>query len=152
MTSWYSWDYGFTRNVIDFFGKKYSQQKSIPNFVTIVSDVSYTHETKIDTFSIKPMIEWELITILYTKIFRRKIDFRYFSRHASHSGPENLKKSRPKKLVKSNKSISRKFFLIKFHFLQFQTWPKINFWTGKKIKTARNAISRKKECWYFLLR
>ena len=27
-----------------------------------------------------------------------------------HSGPENLKKSRPKKLVKSNKSISRKFF------------------------------------------
>ena len=26
----------------------------------------------------------------------------------THSGPENLKKSRPKKLVKSNKSISRK--------------------------------------------
>ena len=34
-----------------------------------------------------------------------------------HSGPENFKKSRPKKLVKSNKSISQ-FFLTKFHFLQ----------------------------------
>ena len=26
--------------------------------------------------------------------------------------------------------------------MQFQKWPKINFWTGKKFKTARNAISR----------
>ena len=42
--------------------------------------------------------------------------------------------------MKSNKSISRKNFFIKFHFLQFQKWPKINFWTGKKLKTARNAI------------
>ena len=48
--------------------------------------------------------------------------------------PEYLKKSRPQKLVKSNKSISRKFFLTKFHFLQFQKWPKINFWTGKRLK------------------
>ena len=59
-------------------------------------------------------------------------------------GPENLKKYRPEKLVKSNKSISRKF-LTKFHFLQFQKWPKINFWTGKKFKTARNAILREKK-------
>ena len=29
---------------------------------------------------------------------------------SKHSGPENLKKARPKKLVKSNKSISRKNF------------------------------------------
>ena len=36
-------------------------------------------------------------------------------------------KSRPKKLVKSNKSISRNFILTKFHFLQFQKWLKINF-------------------------
>ena len=35
-------------------------------------------------------------------------------------------------------------FLIKFHFWRFQKGPKINFWTGKKFKTARNAISRKK--------
>ena len=50
-----------------------------------------------------------------------------------HNGAENFKKSRPKKLVKSNKSISRKNSLNKFHFLQFQKWPKINFWTEKKI-------------------
>ena len=61
----------------------------------------------------------------------------------SHSGPEYLKKSRPKNLVKSNKSISRNFILTKFHFLQFQKWPKINFLTEKKFKTANNAISRK---------
>ena len=50
------------------------------------------------------------------------------------SWPENLKKSRSKKLVNRNKSISR-FFLAKFHFLQFQKWTKMNFWTGKKFKT-----------------
>ena len=44
-----------------------------------------------------------------------------------HSGPENFKKIPAKKLVKSNKSISRNFILTKFHFLQFQKWPKINF-------------------------
>ena len=38
-----------------------------------------------------------------------------------------LKKVQDKKLVKSNKSTSRKFFLTKFHFLQFQKWPKITF-------------------------
>ena len=59
-----------------------------------------------------------------------------------NSRPENLKKSRPKRVVKSNKSISRKFFLTKFHILQFQKWPKINFWTKKKFKTVKNAISR----------
>ena len=39
--------------------------------------------------------------------------FLFFISHGEihiHSGPENLKKSRPKKLVKSNKSISRKKF------------------------------------------
>ena len=35
----------------------------------------------------------------------------------SANGPENLKKSRPKKFMKSNKSISRQFILIKFLFL-----------------------------------
>ena len=59
-----------------------------------------------------------------------------------------LKKSWPKKLVKSNKSISRENFLAKFHFLQFQKWPKINFWTVKKFK---NTISRKKNwfIWFY---
>ena len=32
-----------------------------------------------------------------------------------HSGPENLKNARPKKLGKSNKSISRNFYLNIFH-------------------------------------
>ena len=59
-----------------------------------------------------------------------------------YSRPENLKKSRPKKLVKSNNSILRKNILTKIHFLQFQKWPKINFWTAGK-KFAKNAISRK---------
>ena len=59
------------------------------------------------------------------------------------SGPENLKKSKPKKLLKSNKAISWNF-PPKFNFLLFQKWPKINFWTGKKFKTAKNAISQKK--------
>ena len=49
----------------------------------------------------------------------------------------------PKKLVKSNKSISRNFVFDQIHFLQFQKWPKTNFWTGKKFKIAKNVISRK---------
>ena len=45
--------------------------------------------------------------------------------------------------MKSNKSVLRtKFFFTKFHFLQFQKWPKINFRTGKKFKTTKNAMSR----------
>ena len=38
-----------------------------------------------------------------------------------------VRKSRPKKFVKSNKSISQKIFLTKIHFLLDQKWPKINF-------------------------
>ena len=49
----------------------------------------------------------------------------------SHSGPEILKKSSPKKTREI------KFFLTKFHFLQFQKWPKINFRTGKKFKLPK---------------
>ena len=61
-----------------------------------------------------------------------------------------LKKVQAKKTrVKSNKSISRNFCLTKFHFLQFQKLPKINFWTGKNFKTAKNAISRK-NCFLFI--
>ena len=58
-----------------------------------------------------------------------------------HSGPENLKS--PGQKTREIKSISRNFLLTKFHFLYFQKWPKINFWTRKKFKTAKNAISRK---------
>ena len=74
---------------------------------------------------------------------RTSKNHKIFAPHVTHSGPEILQKSRTKKLVKSNTSISRKkIFLTKFHFLPFQKWPKINFCTGKKFKTAKNAISR----------
>ena len=52
-----------------------------------------------------------------------------------------LKKSRAKKLVKSNKSISQKNFLTKFHFLQFQKWPKMNFWPFLKLQ-KRNLVKK----------
>ena len=42
-------------------------------------------------------------------------------------GQKILKSPVQKKLVKSNKSFSRNFILTKFHFLQFQIWPKIIF-------------------------
>ena len=55
-----------------------------------------------------------------------------------HSGPENLKKSRPKKLVKSNKSISRKIFSPKssiakqiFHEIAFLAV--LNFFPVQKL-------------------
>ena len=50
-----------------------------------------------------------------------------------HTGPENLKKSGAKK----TREIKLNFFLAKFHFLKFQKWPKINFWTGKSLKLAK---------------
>ena len=40
-----------------------------------------------------------------------------------HSGPENLKKFRPKKFVKSNKSISRKNFLKVIHKITLRKYP-----------------------------
>ena len=62
-----------------------------------------------------------------------------------HSGPENLKKSRPKKLVKSNKTISRKMFFNQIPFFcNFKNGQKSIFEMEKKFKTAKYAISRKK--------
>ena len=73
------------------------------------------------------------------KVLARHFDLtkKIFSSNFIHSGPENLKKSRPKKLMKSNKSISQKNF---GHLKNSQKW---NFWIVKKFKTARNAISWK---------
>ena len=55
--------------------------------------------------------------------------FVYFKNYSFfHRGAENLKKSRPKKLMKSNKSISRKNFFARIpSLLQFRKRPKINF-------------------------
>ena len=44
-----------------------------------------------------------------------------------HSGPENLKKSSSKKLVKSNKSILRKNFFDQIPFFAFENMAKNNF-------------------------
>ena len=65
-----------------------------------------------------------------------------------HRGPENLKTSRPKHLVKWNKSISRTIFLTKFHFLQFHKWPKINFWTGGKSLKLPRMQFYEKNVWF----
>ena len=50
--------------------------------------------------------------------------------------------------MKSNKLISGIIFLTKFHFLQFQKGPKINFWTGKKVKTAKKGNFIIKFFWF----
>ena len=47
--------------------------------------------------------------------------------------------------------IQNQFHEYFFHvipFLPFQKRPKINFWTGKKFKTAKNAISRNWFIWF----
>ena len=46
-----------------------------------------------------------------------------------HSGPENLKKSRPKNSWNQINQFHQK----KSIFLQFQKWPKINSWTREKF-------------------
>ena len=61
-----------------------------------------------------------------------------------HSGPENLKKSTPKNSWNQINQFHEKIVWPNFIFCNFQKWPKINFGTGKKFKTAKNAISRKK--------
>ena len=51
----------------------------------------------------------------------------------SHSGPENLKKSRPKKLVKSNKSISRKKFFNQIPFFEISKMAENQFLNWEKV-------------------
>ena len=50
-----------------------------------------------------------------------------------HSRPENLKKCRPKKLVKSNKSISRKIFFDKIPFFAVSKMAKYLFLNWEKV-------------------
>ena len=52
-------------------------------------------------------------------------------------GPENLKKSRPKKLVTSNKSISRNFYWPKSIFCHFKNGQKSIFELGKSLKLLK---------------
>ena len=53
---------------------------------------------------------------------------------SENTAGQKFKKVQTKKLVKSNKSISRIIFLTKLHFLPFQKWPTINFWTGENCQ------------------
>ena len=57
---------------------------------------------------------------------QKKITQKYAT--GGHSGPENLKKSRPKKLVKSNKSISRKKIFSQIPFFAISKMTKNQFW------------------------
>ena len=56
------------------------------------------------------------------------------------SGPENFKKSRPKKFVKSNKSISRKNSI----FYNFKNGQKSIFELGKSLKVPKMQFHEKK--------
>ena len=51
----------------------------------------------------------------------------------AHSGAENLKKSRPKKLVKSNKAISRKKFFDQIPFFAISKMAKNQFLNWEKV-------------------
>ena len=63
----------------------------------------------------------------------------------THSRPENLKRSRPKKLVKLNKSISRKFFLAKFiFFCNFKNSQKSIFELEKCLKLSKMQFYERK--------
>ena len=55
------------------------------------------------------------------------------TRSTSHSGPEKLKNSRPKKLMKSNKSISRKKFFEQFPFFAISKMAKNQFLNWEKV-------------------
>ena len=62
----------------------------------------------------------------------------FFISLSSQYGPENLEKTILPKNSWNQINQFHEFFLTKFHFLQFQKWPKINFWTREKFKTAKN--------------
>ena len=63
------------------------------------------------------------------------------------SGPEKLKKSRPKKLMKSNKSISWIFFWPNSIFCDFKNGQKSIFELEKSLKLP-NCIFQKKSLWF----
>ena len=63
----------------------------------------------------------------------------------NHSGPENLKKSRPKKLVKSNKSTSQMFFWTNSIFCNFKNGQKSIFELGKSLKLPKMQFHIKKK-------
>ena len=70
----------------------------------------------------------------------------------THSGPDNLKKSRPKKLVKSNKSISRKNSCTNLIFCNFKNDQKTIFELAKSLKLPKMQFHEKKVFIYLISR
>ena len=66
-----------------------------------------------------------------------------------HSGPDNLKKSRPKKLMKSNKSVSRIFWPNSI-FDNFKNHQKSIFELGKILKLPKMQFHEKKNLIYLI--
>ena len=79
-------------------------------------------------------------------IFFLKLNFvSDFSSLSLYSGPEILKKSRPKKLVKSNKSISRNFFFGQIAFFcNFKNSQKSILQLGKSLKPPKMQFYEKR--------
>ena len=65
-----------------------------------------------------------------------------------HSRPEKLKKSRPKKLVKSNKSISRKNYFDQIPFFAISKMAKNQFLNWEKVQKCQ---FHEKKIWIYLI-
>ena len=97
----------------------------------------------------------------YINVWTRPVHWHKCICFQIHGGPENLKKSRPKKLVKSNKSnlFFRKIaFLAVLNFFPVQKLIFGHFWNGKKWNWVKkmffvkliHLISRVFLAWTFL--
>ena len=77
--------------------------------------------------------QWDLFKNIQ-KLKEEKLFLYLFKKKSfTHSGPEYLKKSRPKKLVKSKKSISRKIFFDQIPFFAISKMAKKQFLNWEKL-------------------
>ena len=103
---------------------------------------------KIDLFDITSFFAWTFLNFLAHcalgidyKFINLWMNFHEFVKYKLYW---RRKRNKQRFMTTWNKFPRGQKLLAKFHFLQFQKWPKINFWIGKKFETAKNAISRKK--------
>ena len=85
----------------------------------------------------------QLVVLKYKSVvvcYRGSVYAKYVHAHLKKTQKFNMYTSNSNQI---NQFHEKKIFLTKFHFSQFRKWPKINFPTRKKFKTAKNAISRK---------
>jgi len=83
----------------------------------------------LDLLDLQVLVESECKKLLFFQLFNKSLK----ERIPPHSGAENLKKSRPKKLVKSNKSISRKNFFDQNQFFAISKMAKNPFLNWEKV-------------------